>query len=45
MNQTLSIITGNNNIDLNFENITAGIYCIKAINEDGELKTLRFVKY
>ena len=45
MNQTLSIIAGNNNIDLNFENITAGTYFIKAINEDGELKTLRFVKY
>ena len=45
LNKTVLLIAGSNNIDLRLDNIAGGIYFIKAINDDGELKTLKFVKY
>ena len=45
LNKTVLLIAGSNNVELRLENIAGGIYFIKAINDDGELKTLRFVKY
>jgi Secretion system C-terminal sorting domain len=43
--QNVTIIAGNNPIDMNFANLGAGTYTIAAINTDGERKTTRFVKY
>lgn len=41
----VTVIAGNNPIDMNFINLGAGTYSITAINADGERKTIRFVKY
>ncbi len=43
--QNVTVIAGNNPIDMNFTNLGAGTYSITAINADGERKTIRFVKY
>jgi Secretion system C-terminal sorting domain len=43
--QTVTVIAGNNLIDMNFATLGAGTYMITAINADGEVKTTRFVKY
>jgi hypothetical protein len=45
MTQATLVIAGNNTINMNFEAIAAGTYFITALNADGEIKTIRFVKY
>jgi GEVED domain len=44
-NQTANVIAGNNPINMNFATLGAGTYSITAINAEGEIKTIRFVKY
>jgi N-terminal domain of BNR-repeat neuraminidase len=43
--KSLTVIAGNNPIDMNFATLGAGTYSITAINAEGEIKTIRFVKY
>jgi hypothetical protein len=43
--QSTIVIAGNNPINMNFANLSAGTYIITAINAEGELKTTRFVKF
>ncbi len=43
--KSITVIAGNNPIDMNFATLGAGTYSITAINAEGELKTIRFVKY
>jgi GEVED domain/Secretion system C-terminal sorting domain len=43
--QIISVIAGNNPVNMDFATLGAGTYMITAINADGEIKTTRFVKY
>jgi hypothetical protein len=43
--QSSSVIAGNNNINMNFATLAAGTYTVIATNAEGEVKTIRFVKY
>jgi GEVED domain/Secretion system C-terminal sorting domain len=43
--QTITVIAGNNPVNMNFATLGAGTYVITAKNADGEMKTTRFVKY
>jgi hypothetical protein len=43
--QILTVIAGNNPVNMDFASLGAGTYMITAINADGEIKTTRFVKY
>lgn len=45
MQRSLTIIAGNNPINLDFSLLGAGTYRITAINADAERKTIPFVKY
>ena len=42
--QRLSLIAGNNQVQLNFDNIAAGTYQVTGLTPDGQVKSLRFVK-
>ena len=42
--QTVSLIAGSNLIPLNFENLVTGTYEVVCYSEDGQIKSLRFVK-
>jgi hypothetical protein len=42
--QSYAIIAGSNAINLTVENMSAGTYSIMAVNMEGEIKTMRFVK-
>lgn len=42
--QRLVLIAGNNQVQLNFNNIAAGTYQVTGITPAGEMKSLRFVK-
>jgi hypothetical protein len=43
--ESITVISGNNPITMNFASLAAGTYTIVARNAEGELKTTRFVKY
>ena len=43
--QSTIVISGNNPITMNFAALGAGSYNIIAVNAEGELKTIRFVKF
>jgi len=43
-NQNISLLTGNNNFNLNFSNLAAGVYYIYAYSNDGKSNIMRFVK-
>ena len=43
--QSVVVIAGNNPVTMNFEAFGAGTYIITAVNAEGELKTIRFVKF
>jgi Secretion system C-terminal sorting domain len=43
--QSIKIIAGNNPIPMNVETLAAGTYTIIVKNEEGEIKTSRFIKY
>jgi hypothetical protein len=42
--QRVSLIAGNNQIQLSLKNVAAGSYQVSGLTENGEVKTLRFVK-
>ena len=43
--QSTIVIAGNNPVTMNFAALGAGSYIITAVNAEGELKTIRFVKF
>jgi Secretion system C-terminal sorting domain len=43
--QQNTLVSGNNTINMNFEQLAGGTYNIVVTNADGEVKTTRFVKY
>jgi hypothetical protein len=43
--QANTVIAGNNNINMNFAQLAAGTYTVIATNAEGEVKSMRFVKY
>jgi len=45
LKQSITVIAGNNSVNMNFESLSAGTYQISGIGTDGEIKTTRFVKY
>lgn len=42
--QRVSLIAGNNQVQLNLRNVAAGTYQVSGLTADGAVKTLRFVK-
>ncbi len=45
MTQSVTVIAGNNPINMNFSRLGAGTYNIRVMNAENEIKTTRFVKY
>lgn len=45
MKQSLTVIAGNNPVNMNFSKLGAGTYNITVMNAENEIKTTRFVKY
>jgi hypothetical protein len=42
--RSVSLIAGSNQVPLNFDNLASGVYYLTGASEDGEKKTIRFVK-
>ena len=45
MKQVISVIAGNNPIDMNLTSLATGTYNIKVVNEENEIKSIRFGKF
>ena len=45
MTQSVTVIAGNNPVNMNFSTLGAGTYNITVVNAENEMKTTRFVKY
>ncbi len=43
-NRTVSLIAGSNQLPLNFAKLASGVYYLTGASEDGDKKTIRFVK-
>ncbi len=42
--RSVSLIAGSNQVPMNFDNLASGVYYLTGASEDGEKKTIRFVK-
>ena len=45
MTQSVTVIAGNNPVNMNASTLGAGTYNITVVNAENEIKTTRFVKY
>ena len=45
MTQSVTVIAGNNPVNMNFSTLGAGTYNITVVNAENEIKSTRFVKY